>query len=64
MHGETREGPNGEPEIWVNLGDVVDWLAELPSHTEYAEAGKAALEIRELLFAAVDNAELIRKGDG
>ena len=26
IHSEMRVTPEGEPEVWANLGDILDWL--------------------------------------
>jgi hypothetical protein len=28
-----------KPEIWANLGDILDWLQTLPEHTQHQIAG-------------------------
>jgi hypothetical protein len=49
---------DGEPEIWANLGDVVDWLQELPQQRMTRPvAGAVALEIKQMLLDSVSNAE-------
>jgi len=45
IRGELR-GDENEPEIWVNLGDVVDWLDALPEQTSNPIAAETAQQIR------------------
>lgn len=63
IRGELRE-VEGEREIWVNLGDVLNWLDSLPAQTSNRIAASVATEIREMLFAYVSNAKLVRSGEG
>lgn len=63
IRSELRE-VDGEPEVWTNLGDVLLWLAELPEHTDNRIAAAVTQEIREMLFGAVKNAELIPRAEG
>ena len=53
-----------KPEVWANLGDILDWLKELPALTGHPDAGAVALEIRQMLLDSVDNAEMIQADDG
>jgi hypothetical protein len=61
IRSELREGSNGEPEVWANLGDVLTWLDSLPSLTSNRIAASVALEIRDMLFDSVANAEPVRE---
>ena len=56
IHSELRV-TNGEPEVWANLGDIVDWLETLPQHTDNRIAADVALEIKQMLMNAVEGAE-------
>jgi hypothetical protein len=64
IRSEMRVEEEGEPEIWANLGDVLDWLQTLPGLTDHRVAGAVALEIKEMLLASVTNAELVQKDAG
>jgi hypothetical protein len=57
IRNEMRE-VDGEPEIWTNLGDVLDWLETLPQHSNNRIAAGVALEIRQMLLDQVSNAEV------
>jgi len=61
IHSEMRVTPEGEPEVWANLGDILDWLDTLPENTSNCIAGAVASEIRQMLFESVDHAEVITK---
>ncbi len=53
IRGEMRapdKSETGEPEIWVNLGDVLHWLDELPSQANSPVAAEVAAEIRQMLY--------------
>jgi hypothetical protein len=50
---------NDKPEVWANLGDILDWLKALPDETHNRIAGAVALEIRQMLLDSVENAEVI-----
>jgi hypothetical protein len=63
INQEMREGPNGEPEVWANLGDILDWLDTLPALSNDRIAAAVAMEIRERLFESVKNAQLITKSE-
>jgi hypothetical protein len=58
MRGEMRKNDAGDPEVWICLDEVLDWLAELPGKTDHPAAGQSALEIRQMLIDFVGNAEL------
>jgi hypothetical protein len=67
QHGHDQERTReveGEPEIWTNLGDVLHWLDSLPEHTNHRIAAEVALEIREMLFNSVKNAEFVTRPEG
>jgi hypothetical protein len=57
IRSELRE-VDGEPEIWTNLGDILEWLDSLPEQTNNRVAAAVAGEIREMLFNTVENAEV------
>jgi hypothetical protein len=59
IRNEMRVDENGEPEIWTNLGDLLDWLQTLPEQTAHRVAGNVALEIREMLLDQVTSAKRI-----
>lgn len=61
INSEMRTGPGGEPEVWANLGDILDWLDSLPTQTNNQIAEAVAMEIRQMLFGAVENAQVIVK---
>jgi hypothetical protein len=63
MRSELRV-VDDKPEVWTNLGDILDWLQELPTHSKTPIAAGVALEIRQLLLDSVDNAEMIQGEDG
>jgi hypothetical protein len=60
IRSELRE-VDGEPEVWTNLGDILEWLGTLPEHTNNRVAADVAQEIRDMLFCAVKSAEVVRK---
>ncbi len=62
IRSELREGENGEPEVWTNLGDLLTWLDSLPEKTDNRIAAAVTMEIREMLFNMVGDAELVQKG--
>jgi hypothetical protein len=51
----------GKPEIWTNLGDILDWLESLPKWCNNRVAAGAALEIRQMLFDQIGNAEHVKE---
>lgn len=61
IRSELRRGPDNEPEIWANLGDILDWLDDLPNHTDHQVAAEVAVSIREMLFSSVATADLVQK---
>lgn len=58
LRSELRE-VDGEPEVWANLGDILEWLDLLPELTNNRIAADVAAEIREMLFAGVKNADFV-----
>jgi hypothetical protein len=59
IRNELREGPNGEPEVWTNLGDILAWLDSLPEHTNNRIAAVVSQEIREMLHRSVGDAKIV-----
>jgi hypothetical protein len=49
IRNEVRKDGNGDLQPWVNSGDLLDWLDDLPNHTSSAAAAGAATEIRQML---------------
>ena len=39
IRNELRQNERGEPEVWANLGDILDWLGTLPSNANHPAAG-------------------------
>lgn len=62
IRNELRQNEKGEPEVWANLGDILDWLDTLPSHTSSVVAAGAALEIKQALLEQFANAAQVPKG--
>jgi hypothetical protein len=58
IRSEMREGAQGEPEIWTNLGDILTWLDSLPAQTGNRIAAAVALEIRQMLYESVVNTDV------
>ena len=50
IRNEVRKGANGEPEVWTNLADVLEWMGTLPEQSLSPAAAGAALEIRQALL--------------
>ncbi len=61
IRSELRTNDQGEPEIWTNLGDVLDWLETLPGNTPSPVAGSVALEIKRMLLEQIPNAKVVPK---
>jgi hypothetical protein len=59
IRNELRQNEQGEPEVWANLGDILDWLDTLPQHSNHPAAAGAALEIKQILLAQFSNAEIL-----
>jgi len=59
IRNELRKNDAGEPEVWTNLGDLLDWLETLPTHTQSPIAAGTALEIKRMLLESFENAELV-----
>ncbi|HEV7567180.1 MAG TPA: hypothetical protein VGO31_14620 [Microbacteriaceae bacterium] len=64
IRSDLRAGEGTEPEIWANVGDILDWLDTLPQHTDNRVVAAVSTEIREMLFSAVANAELVESTQG
>jgi hypothetical protein len=56
IRSEIRDNEQGEGEVWANLGDILDWLNTLPSHTSHPAAAGAALEIKQMLLQQFSSA--------
>jgi hypothetical protein len=56
IRNEIRQNEQGDGEVWANLGDVLDWLDTLPSHSNHPAAAGAALEIKQMLLTQFDAA--------
>ena len=50
IRNEPRVNDEGEPEVWTNLDDVLDWLQSLSEQTHDRIAANAALQIRQMLL--------------
>jgi hypothetical protein len=48
----------GKPEVWTNLGDVLDWLQTLPEHAGSPIAAGAAIEIKGMLLEQFTDADI------
>lgn len=62
IRNELRQNDQGEPEVWANLGDILDWLDTLPTQSNHPVAAGAALEIKQALLAQFSNATVVQKG--
>jgi hypothetical protein len=60
IRNELRHNEQGEPEVWANLGDILDWLGTLPSNANHAAAAGAALEIKQMLLDQFGNATVVQ----
>lgn len=63
IRNEIRMNNQGEGEVWTNLGDILDWLEELPSHSNHPVAAGAALEIKQALLQQFDQATTAYLGE-
>lgn len=54
-----RQSDQGEPEVWANLGDILDWLDTLASPGSHPAGAKAALEIKQMLLEQFGNAKVV-----
>jgi hypothetical protein len=62
IRNELRRNEHGEPEVWANLGDILDWLDTLPQHSNHPAAAGAAMEIKQILLAQFSNATVVQSG--
>jgi hypothetical protein len=62
IRNELRQKEQGEPEVWANLGDILDWLGTLPSNANHPAAAGAALEIKQMLLDQFGNATVVQGG--
>jgi hypothetical protein len=60
IRNELRQNEQGEPEVWANLGDILDWLGTLPSNANHPAAAGAALEIKQMLLDQFGNATVVQ----
>lgn len=61
IRSELRKDERGEPEIWTNLGDILDWLETLPSQTGSPVAASVALDIKRMLMEHIRDAQVVPK---
>lgn len=54
IHNHIRKNDAGEGEVWVNLGDVLDWLDTLQA--KHPAAAGATLEIKQALLQQFSDA--------
>jgi hypothetical protein len=62
IRSELRQNEQGEPEVWANLGDILDWLDTLPQHSNHPAAAGVALEIKQMLLDQFGNATVVQGG--
>lgn len=62
IRNHLRQNEQGEPEVWANLGDILDWLDTLASPGNHPAGAKAALEIKQMLLDQFSNATVVRGG--
>lgn len=62
IRNELRQNEQGEPEVWANLGDILDWLDTLVSQAVAPDAAGVTLEIRNALLEQAGNATVVRRG--
>lgn len=60
IRNELRQNKQGEPEVWANLDDILDWLGTLPSNTNHPAAAGAAMEIKQMLLDQFGNATVVK----
>jgi hypothetical protein len=60
IRNELRQNEQGEPEVWANLGDILDWLGTLPSNANHPGPAGAALEIKQMLLDQFGNATVVQ----
>jgi hypothetical protein len=52
IRAENASGED-EPEIWVNLGDVLRWLDDVPRNLDAPIAATVVEEVRRMLYEDV-----------
>ncbi len=62
IRNHLRQNEQGEPEVWANLGDILDWLDTLASPDNHPAGAKAALEIKQILLEQFSNATVVQSG--
>jgi hypothetical protein len=62
IRNELRQNEQGEPEVWANLGDILDWLDTLASQAVVPAAAGVTLEIKNALLEQFSNATVVRRG--
>ncbi len=62
IRNELRKNEQGEPEVWANLGDILDWLDTLVSQAVVPAAAGVTLEIKNALLEQFSNATVVRRG--
>jgi hypothetical protein len=62
IRNHLRQNEQGEPEVWANLGDILDWLDTLASPGNHPAGAKAALEIKQILLEQFSNATVVQSG--
>jgi hypothetical protein len=62
IRNHLRQNEPGEPEVWANLGDILDWLDTLASPGNHPAGTKAALEIKQMLLEQLSNATVVQSG--
>lgn len=62
IRNHLRQNEQGEPEVWVNLGDILHWLSTLPSAASHPAAAGVALEIKQMLLEQFGNATVVQSG--
>jgi hypothetical protein len=50
IRNEIRKNDQGEPEVWMNFGDLLDWLDTLPTHAKHPVAAGASQDIKKMLL--------------
>ncbi len=62
IRNELRQNELGEPEVWTNLGDILDWLDKLISEAVTPTAAGVTQEIRNALFEQFGSAPVYQDG--
>jgi hypothetical protein len=63
IRNELRQSEQGDPEVWANLGDILDWLDTLASPGSHPAGAKAALEIKQMLLEQLTNAAVLQASE-